>query len=62
MFALLDSIRDFVLALALSWVGIAVQPKPAPRPDQSTCPMPSANTTGACTVKPGFDADGCDKN
>jgi hypothetical protein len=36
MIALLDSIRDFVLALALSWVGIAVQPKPAPPADQSS--------------------------
>lgn len=60
MVALLDAIRDFVLALALSWVGIAVQPKPTPKPDQSACPV--ASGAASCSIKAGFDASDCSEN
>jgi|CXWL01.1.fsa_nt_gi hypothetical protein len=36
MWNLLVTVRDFLLALALAWVGITLQPK-AEAPEQSSC-------------------------
>jgi hypothetical protein len=47
MAALLDVVRDFLLVAALAWVGVTVEPKPAPdaargeRTAQSTCAQTS---------------------
>jgi hypothetical protein len=41
MLNLLVSVRDFLLALALAWVGITLQPK-ASAPEQSPCAVEEA--------------------
>lgn len=55
MIAALIAVRDMIIALALSWIGVSVEPvKTEP------CALKGADA-GMCTPRgAGFDATGCD--
>jgi hypothetical protein len=56
MIAVLITVRDMIIALALSWIGVSVVPA-----QNEPCPLKGADA-GACSQRgAGFDADaGCD--
>jgi hypothetical protein len=56
MVSALIVVRDMIIALALSWIGISVVPAPKPEP----CPLKGADA-GMCSQRgAGFDAGSCD--
>jgi hypothetical protein len=66
MLALLDSFRDALMALALAWIGVFVEPAPQQpsQPEISGETAPTCQTNGqvgACTTarQPGFSTPDC---
>lgn len=55
MIATLIVVRDMIIALALSWIGVSVEPAKT-----EPCPLKGADA-GMCSQRTaGFDTGGCD--
>ena len=67
MITVLISVRDFLFALALAWVGITLV-SPAPHAEQHARPVAGASAPASCSDaracsashRPHFDALNCD--
>jgi hypothetical protein len=67
MLAILDTIRDALMALALAWIGVVVEPAPPPQAEASARSGDTAGVcattgqSGACTSarQPGFSTPDC---